>query len=144
MLSSLTPLKQLMAFQCFSGFPLLITLEKTLFTQAGKSCVFWPLPPCSALPLQAALTLQLAAGALLFPGTGFLHLLFSLARVFLSSLLFQGNPLRSTWLNHTPLYAGVHTLQSYLHCCVRAKTAVHASLAIFPQEGLPVPQLLHL
>ena len=45
MLSSLTPLKPLMAFQCFSGFPLLITLEKTLLTQAAAACVFWPLPP---------------------------------------------------------------------------------------------------
>ena len=45
MLSSLTPLKPLMAFQCFSGFPLLSTLEKTLLTQAAAACVFWPLPP---------------------------------------------------------------------------------------------------
>ena len=54
MLSSLTPLKQQMAFQSFSGFPLLIALEETLVTQAAESCVFRPLPPFPAAPLQAS------------------------------------------------------------------------------------------
>ena len=63
--------------------------------RAGSSVLRVLAPaPCSALPVQAALTLWPAAGAQLSLGTGLLHLLFSLARVFLS-LLFQGNPLRS-------------------------------------------------
>lgn len=50
MFSCVTPLKQLTVFQGFSGLPLLITLEKTLATQATESSCSVPFP---AVPLQA-------------------------------------------------------------------------------------------
>lgn len=152
MLSSLTPLKQQMAFQSFSGFPLLIALEETLVTQAAESCVFRPLPPFPAAPLQASPASptsrrdcavprhQPRDSAL--PGTGILHLLLSRARKVLSSFLRYGNPLRPPALI-TPLCAGAHALQSPFTGC-EAETVSNACLAILPQQGLPVVQLPHL
>ena len=161
MLSSLTPLKQQMAFQSFSGFPLLIALEETLVTQAAESCVFRPLPPFPAAPLQAGPSSPTSRGTVLFqapaaglcssrhqprdsalPGTGILHLLLSRARKVLSSFLRYGNPLRPPALI-TPLCAGAHALQSPFTGC-EAETVSNACLAILPQQGLPVVQLPHL